>query len=1011
MARGGAPFTVLACLDRAGQVEHHQVNPAPGGTWSSMPLPLPQNATECLSVAIGHHAKLGRGVYSLFQLGVRRSLVFSTVPKIVSGRTVVEAVDLDLPGDFTASTVTALATADGSTDLYVGGNGVYRYSAASQRTSHLVPERLIGGDRFAAVRDLVVAADQEHGQIGLWAIDAGDALIYVEGTTDGQKGYAWQHPLQLENEVTALAAYRARTDPENGRSAAAMAVGGSDGGFRLLVKDPQAGLWQHQSVSLHTTSEFVTLQTYTTRVVVTDAGGNPLVRQEITVTPDHDRAALLNGRYYALRASTAKTATTDSNGVLTIVAETADLTAPVYTFEVAGEDPVTVDPAEETKAALRGLTGDSVGSATRSDGKPLFATRPDAKTCDKAATAVGQLMTAHDQLASGEQRQLVGTFAAQGVGDWLEVGAGDLLAALRGDPTGLRDFVLHPPSELVQAWQLVVQVGDYLWSCVLTAAHEAVAAIDWVLRNTLGITLEDLVAWLGFLFSWEDMLANHRVLAKVVSLSFDQTALELAGAKTTIDDLFGKVREQFVDGALVVDTSADVFASRAGRRDAPASEEHKAALNKPQANWGQHQFSTNVDSAQPGEFVPKDVGSVLSTAGAEEIAIFRQTGAQLSALFGDGLADRTPRELVTAIAEIVGLALVDTLENAVLTVVDAGIVLIETMKSILTTRWDIPVLTPLYEQVICGGDGSELTLLDVFCLLGAIPSTLVGKVVLGHNLFTDRQVSAVAEARTWNDLLHALSTPDRGARAARVASANETAAGVLQLVNGFLRIANNALGAAADFREAPDPVRIAKLGVEVTGFAVGLIGTGLLVPSSGVTTRQRLDIAIATMGFIPPVLNCVHEYLRAASKTPGHSLYEIELDPPQFEDDFSVAAFDFSKIGLSELLRYFECVYGITLLGMSFASLCLQAPEDPPDGGDKVTHVMLTELKAGQNFCAAGAAIAAPLLAYPLAAEPDERALGQLVRLTLQSIRADIQIGRSIAQLVDGIVDFEGAIP
>ncbi|GHH40256.1 Ig-like domain-containing protein [Lentzea cavernae] len=989
----GAPFTVLACRDRQGQVEYHQINPAAGADWSSMPLPLPQNATTCLSVSIGHHAKLGSGVYSLFQLGVKRSLVFSSVPKIVRGRTVVEAVDLDLPDGFTASTITALATQDGTTDLYVGGDGVCRYSAASQRTSHLAPEKLIGGDRLTAVRDLVVATDQQAGQIGLWAIDSSDELVYVEGTADG-KGYAWQHPLLLETEVTALAAYRTRTDPGQRRSAAAMAVGGSDGGFRLVVKDPQAGLWQHQTVALHTTSEFVTLQTYTTRVVVTDASGNPLAQREVTITPDHDRAALLNGRYYALRAGTPKIGTTDANGVLTIVAETADLTAPVYTFEVEGQEPVTVDPAEDTKAALRDLSGASIGSAVRSDGKPLFETPPDAGTCDKAATAVGALMTAHDQLASGEQPQFASGVAAQGVGDWLEVGAGDLLAALRGDPSGLKDFVLHPPSELVQAWQLVVQVGDLLWSCVLTAVHEAVAAIDWVLRNTLGITLEDLVAWLGFLFSWDDVLANHRVLAKTVSLSFDRMVLDLAESKKSVDEMFGAVREKFVDGALVVDTSSDIFAARVGRQGSQPSEEHSAALNKPQTGWGQHQFSTNLGSAEPGAFVPTDLGSVLTMAGEEELAILRQVGDQLSALFGDGLADRTMGEIFTAIAEIIGLAVVDTLENTVLTVIDVGIVLIETVRTILTTRWDIPVLTPLYENVICGGDGSELTLLDLVCLLAAIPATLVGKVVLGHNLFTDRQIAAVERAEDWDGLIRAMSTQDGGARAARVSDPRMTAAGVFQLTNGFLRVANNVLGAMIDFRDFGGVTRKAKVGVEWTAYALGMAGTYVLIPYGNTTVRQRYDVLMATMGFFPPLLNTAAEYLRATA-------VPVVGPPPAGPPAF----------GLPDLLRYFESVYGMVLAGLSIVTFSLQVGEEPDDKGDKAKHVVLTGLKAVQNACAAGAALASPLLAQPLAANPEVKGAGILVRLLFQQIRADVQIGRSIAQLVDGVVDFEGAIP
>ncbi|HEX5405561.1 MAG TPA: hypothetical protein VFX16_25070, partial [Pseudonocardiaceae bacterium] len=563
---GETPFVVVAGTDTAGQVRYHQVNPDPAGDWSSMPLPLPENATSVLGVAVGHHPKQGRGVYSLLQLGELRSLLFSTLPRIDSGRTVIHTVELDLPAGLNPRTLATLPDADGRTALYVGGDGIHHFSVRAQATSHLPGDPLVPATTVQGVRELVVAADQTGSQLGVWALDGRDALVHLEGTQVQPDAYQWQPAAVIDSEVSALSAYLTKP-ADTGSAGAAMAIGGSDGTFRLVVREPRTALWQPQTVSLHTTSQALTLQSYTTRLVVTDDHDSPVASADVTIEPERDCAALVNGRYYALRAGTAKPASTDQFGVLTVVLETADLTVPSLTFQVGQDAPIQVDPGADAKAALRGVTsGEQIATAVRSDDKPLFDTPPDKATCDAAATAVSHLMVAHDDLvarAAGRPgmsaaptlhlvRDADGSWQAPPAGsllraadtdDWLQVAVGDLIAAVT---TGV-DAVKSLTIDLADgAWRLLVKFGDWALRCALDAAHHVVAAIDWVLEHTLGITLEQIIAWLGFAFNWDDILANHRVVTKLVTLSFDEAIRRMTSFKTVIDDRFAEVRGQLV---------------------------------------------------------------------------------------------------------------------------------------------------------------------------------------------------------------------------------------------------------------------------------------------------------------------------------------------------------------------------------------------------------------------------------------------------------------------------------
>jgi len=92
----------------------------------------------------------------------------------------------------------------------------------------------------------------------------------------------------------------------------------------------------------------------------------------------------------------------------------------------------------------------------------------------------------------------------------------------------------------------------------------------------------------------------------------------------------------------------------------------------------------------------------------------------------------------------------------------------------LNARWNIPVLTWLYENVICD-DGSVLSMLDFIALLAAIPATLGYKIVAGKNLFPDAQAGRLIAARNWDELMAALTEPAMTALPASGLAAEQTA--------------------------------------------------------------------------------------------------------------------------------------------------------------------------------------------------------------------------------------------
>ena len=79
----------------------------------------------------------------------------------------------------------------------------------------------------------------------------------------------------------------------------------------------------------------------------------------------------------------------------------------------------------------------------------------------------------------------------------------------------------------------------------------------------------------------------------------------------------------------------------------------------------------------------------------------------------------TINDILDRLLTIVGENVINTLENIVLTVFDIVKIVFKVIDGFLNTRWNIPVITYVYEKLICKGDGSQLSLLDAVSLLAA----------------------------------------------------------------------------------------------------------------------------------------------------------------------------------------------------------------------------------------------------------------------------------------------------
>lgn len=779
------PLLVLKGKDSAGKVQHYQVNPDPADTqWTAEKVVMPQNATKCLAARPGYLAAHGLGVYTLCELETRKNLTFTPLPQYFHGHPVTTpAVDLGLPTELDPLSISVVPLADGQTELYVGGNGLARYDVASQATSNVPGAMIEDGTYFHGVSELAVRGDAKSGAVGIWGLVAGDVLMFTRGTPSGADQGEWQAPLPMDIEVTALATLV--TGPAVGASDASslmVATGSSDGSLGLALQDPVTQLWRNEQVSKQTADAVVELDTYTTRITVRDANGVPANQVDIQLSASFDCVASINGRYRVLTAGVPKPVTTTAAGVVTIVLQTESLESPVYTVTVGGSTQVT-NPMDATRDALaKYTTAADIKNAKRSDGKPVFPQGVNDKAAEAAAANLKSLVEVYDTLpgdgsAHPTARKLLSTSVARtnvlglerdehGVLALAEggsrlaeplafengflVAAGDLFSALA---SGVEQVGQYAINKLGDAFEFVVDLGGRVLRFVFEVGSQVLSAVNWVLKELLGVDLSDLVAWLGFIFDWGAILQTHRVIARMGELTMDYGIDQLQEVKKLLDQGLKKVRHQLAGGGITVDTSDQIFANRVNSGPADESEEG----DDPQSSWGADHLSSGLASATSSSTdIVADVIDKLTVLAKTEGAILQNALQQVMNDIVEKWDSLTFADVIARLLRILTESLVNTAENVALTLLDLAQIVIKAFRDIMNTRWEIPVITYVYEEIICGGDGSELTLLDAISLLAAIPASIAYRAATGEPIFSDETADAIEKATSFDAMLTAL---------------------------------------------------------------------------------------------------------------------------------------------------------------------------------------------------------------------------------------------------------------
>jgi hypothetical protein len=658
-----------------------------------------------------------------------------------------------------------------------------------------------------------------------------------------QSGGTWAQWHPLGNEVTRLAT--GCTFQALSGNPAPVDLFSLDAGpeVNVLSEDPTTGaltdLVMLKPAGTNEDAEYVTR--YVTEVTITDENSLPQRNFALTVAADETVGIWVGTSLYTVTPASPVTLNTDSHGIITFAFFAGDLRTPTFSFSADGlQSPPTIWPAQEVNNYLQGKAGalpdrpafDPKGNAllgaqmqTAPDWAPnattsFVATDTAKANAPSAANAINQMYqiapaggTAGQWSVADSAGGLVG-----GSSFWHDLCnfGHDIDHAIKKAALKIASVAVDIENKAISFTMQLANGASQLLKLAINAFKDVISAMKSAFRF-IERGVEDAIHWLKSLFAWGDVVNTKRVLKAGVNgmMSRFQTNLDPTSSyyigtlfntyfdedvKDKIKAGFAKLNAQFGTNSISSTAGPSPNFPPAAGTDTlhPDNVSNTRSSNGTQTNYVHGHMKSY--SSNGGKF-PAQAGGDGSSGDGVLAKLYNAIATNLKNNNGF-----SPYETCSsfqgifsnpkAFADVVIYDILDTMQNTILAILDviegvfdalfelAGNALAG-FQNFLNKQIDIPVISWLYKKI----SGDPLTLLDLFCLFLAVPTTIVYKLTFGMPNANPPFTQAEAEALETQYAPENFPWPAVAGGAA-AASASSNVGGSVAAVN------NNALGAA-----------------------------------------------------------------------------------------------------------------------------------------------------------------------------------------------------------------------
>jgi hypothetical protein len=746
-----------------------------GYAWCQHELPIDLQADRyqtCPGRQAGAYSV--EGLYTAGQVDGSAQFIFTPLYNAFDPQTPPSPVRLNLPGGLVPDALASCRNADNSTDLYVAAGGALYYFASTNQKDQATAVLLIANPLLNGVRNLFACTDGK--KIAVWGLDGSDQVFYTAGAAGQQASGPWSLPLPMMTAVDLVSPFVNRANSAN----CFFASNGTD--LFRLVQSPGTTIWAQQQITLpplavQTPSR--KFSSYTTRLQVTDACGQPVANTPLQLSAVSRASFIINNLYYVLDTLPVSV-NTDNFGSITIIECANGLNATRLKVADGSNAAIEINPMDKPMHKVFQLnSASSLQSAqiVNPDGstQQLVGADVPSSSLQAAAQSISALQTVQSSLTAGGsggathsapqfRAAVPGTAAlSMSLGSSIEADFGDVVRWLE---SGVDYVVSVVKDAATDAWNFVVTIAGQVYHSVLDCVEKVAAAAVWVF-NAIKVAVEDLIRFLEFLFEWKDITRTQQVIKNLTQLWLKDQIGNLQQLQTQFDGAIASLETEVNSLAGISNWSGLGTAAAAGLNN---SSTPTVGLSAPTTMLSSH-FQNNARNltqtnppapANPGD----DLITALLTALKSEGTVLSGVYSQLSDIAGSASSESLEQLLGKFLA-----VLADGVLSSAQVVVDALFAVLEAAAEAAYAVLDTPVYVPVVSDILEAFGVKSISMLDLFCWIAAVPFTIGYKAAHGAAPFPDNaSTSLLINATSFATVQNACSESHQVAHAEALAA-------------------------------------------------------------------------------------------------------------------------------------------------------------------------------------------------------------------------------------------------
>ncbi|KAL5590121.1 hypothetical protein FOVSG1_011988 [Fusarium oxysporum f. sp. vasinfectum] len=679
------------------------------------------------------------GLYKLYQLDGTPSLTYlptqgafgppdATIFTVPNGASAIATLSYQ-PAGVTSS----------YTDLFVAADGYIGYFAYDQGRPHEAVQ-LITSSLITGVTQLHVVTCGD--QVLIWGLNEAGQLFYTAASmAERATPSAWKSPIPLLANVSETTAVTSNSNyaidlfavaPLSSTTATSNSAIGN--GLFRLSRNASTGAWLNSVHPMPSTTDCITLKTYTTHCLVEDSNNVPQPLMALTATASADCSLIINGSAQPVFAGETFDMTTDYSGYVNIIHAVSSLATPSFILTLDGGETFNIDPSGQVTKALSNITSSDLNNATYVDVNGKTQNLVAAGTSAAAVSGVTQgLQTISTHLPKLPR---AATFNAAAEQDKTKSQENSLLSDL-GD---IVQWIINVVEDVVEMGfeivdgviHFVITIGESLITAVVNTVEDALHAIT-ALFKWIGAEVEAVFRWLAFVFNWSDFITVKNQLKDIVNQAFTSFISIESQLKAAGNAWFSNVKANILPSLASTKMAkpGDMPIQQAWSSQQPPPPPvgpHQVDLRSdPRVGWLKSRMEADPTTTKqsPTSNTTPSIDPVL-----EAINILMQdVGKAFVTVFSDieALVDGKVSALeffgtILDAAEVLGTDALEAVFDAFMSVMGTMLSLIQEG---LNMPLDIPILSPLYRLAT----GSDLTLLDLACFIGGIAINIIYKIV------------------------------------------------------------------------------------------------------------------------------------------------------------------------------------------------------------------------------------------------------------------------------------------